>query len=109
MGSEIEETVKALTEFESELDIAKATASESRRRILNEAAEWAESARAQALSKAQQLASELVSKARSEAEGDAAEIRERGARSLRTFEASISKKKGKAVERAVALLLGELK
>jgi len=109
MNSAIEETVKALAEFESELDRAKAEASKSKKQLLKDASDWAKSAKASAISKAQQMASDTVAEARSEAEREADAIRKKGESSLKAFESSISRKKTKAVEAVVARLLGESK
>ena len=68
MPSAIESTVKALVEFEAELDRAKAEASDAKRRTMKDAADWAEEAKAAALSKAQSIASAGISKAKEDAE-----------------------------------------
>jgi vacuolar-type H+-ATPase subunit H len=106
MTSAIEETVKALTEFESELDRVKAEASETKRRMLKDVSDWAASAKANAVAKAQELAADRVAKARAEAEGDADSIKKKGEASLKTLEASISKHKSKAADMVVARLMG---
>jgi vacuolar-type H+-ATPase subunit H len=107
MSSVIEDTVKALVEFESELDRAKAGASDANKRMLKDAANWAETAKASAISKAQQIASERLARARAEAEREAGSIRKKGESSLKAFEDSISKRKASAAQRVVARLLGE--
>ncbi len=107
MSSAIESTVKALVEFESELDRAKAEASEARRRTVKDAADWAEGARAAAVSKAQQIAAEKVARAKEEAEAEADRIRKKGQADLKEFESSISKKRLKVTALVVARLLGE--
>ncbi len=107
MSSVIEQTVKALVAFESELDQAKTKASESSKKMLKDATSWAESAKASGILKAQQMASETLASARAEAEKEADAIRKTGESSLKSFEASMSRKKGQAVEKVVGLLLGE--
>ncbi len=107
MSSVIEKTVKALVEFESELDKAKAEASEARQKMVKDASNWAESAKANAISRAQQIASETLEKAREEAEKEADAIKKKGETSLQAFEASISRRKAKAAEAVVGRLLGE--
>ncbi len=107
MSSAIEETVKALVGFESQLDRAKVEASEAKRRAAKDANDWAEAAKAAAVSKAQEIASGMLAKAKAEAEAEAARIREKGESDLRAFESSISKHKAKAAEIAAARLLGE--
>ena len=106
MSSAIEATVKALVEFEAELDRAKADLSDAKKRAMKGALDWAEAARASAVSKAQELASAKVAKAREEAEAEAREIREKGEITLKEFEASISKHRAKAVHLAASRLLG---
>ena len=107
MGSLIETTVKALIEFDSELDRAKAEALEVEKKMVKDAVGLAESARSAAISKAQQQVSERLAKARAEGEGEAESIRKKGESSLRSFEASISRRKAKAIEEVVGRLLGE--
>ena len=107
MSSVVEETIKALVEFEAELDKAKSEASESKTRMVKASAEWAASAKATGISKAQQLASRRLAKARTEAESDAAVIKKKEESSIKSFEASISKRKSAAVEHVTARLLGE--
>ena len=106
MSSAIEATVKALVEFEAELESAKAEAADSKRRTMKDALDWAEAARSSAVSKAQEIASERVAKAREEAEAEAGEIREKGAISLREFELSISKHTAEAAELVASRLVG---
>jgi len=107
MGSLIETTVKALIEFDSELDRAKAEALEVEKKMVKDAVGLVESARSAAISKAQQQVSERLAKARAEGEGEAESIRKKGESSLRSFEASISRRKAKAIEEVVGRLLGE--
>lgn len=107
MGSQIEATVKALVEFDSELDRIKAEALEVEKKMVKEAAGLAESAKSTAISKAQQQVSERLVKARAEGEGKAESIRTNGESSLKSFEATISKRKTKAIEKVVGRLLGE--
>ncbi len=105
--SAIEATVKALVEFEAELEIAKGGANEAKRRVLKDAADWADSARASAISKAQGIASDQVAKARAEAEAEAEKIKKRGESELKAFESSISKHRSRAAEMVASRLLGE--
>lgn len=107
MGSLIEATVKALIEFESELDRMKVETLEARRKMVTYAEGLAVSAKLDTISKAQQRVSERLAKARAEAEGEAGSIRKKGESSLRSLEASISKRKAKAIEEVVGRLLGE--
>ena len=107
MGSPVETTLKALVEFESELDGMKVESLEAKQKMLKDAQSLAESAMKQAVSKAQEIASERLAKAKAEAENEAASIRKKGESALKGYEASISKKKAKAAETVVARLLGE--
>lgn len=107
MSSAIEQTVKALVEFEAQLDSAKAEMLEAGKRAVKDASNWAESAKASAVSKAQEIASSNVAKAKAEAEAEAARIREKGSSDLKTFESSIAKNKQRASELVAARLLGE--
>ncbi|MGD0145801.1 MAG: hypothetical protein ABSB53_02990 [Nitrososphaerales archaeon] len=107
MGSQIEVTVKALTEFESELDRIKAEVLEVKKKMVKDAVSLAESAKSTAVLKAQQQVSERLAKARAEGEGEAESIRKKGESSLKSFEATISRRKAKAIEMVVGRLLGE--
>jgi vacuolar-type H+-ATPase subunit H len=107
MSKAIEETLKALAEFESQLDSAKAGASEAKRQMVKEAGELAEKARAAAIAEAQRIVQEMVSKARMEAEAKAESIRNDGLSALKAFEGALSKHKPEAAELATRLLLGE--
>lgn len=109
MSSAIETTIKALVEFEAELDKGKAEATESKKKLIKETTDWAAAAKSKAIAEAQRMASDHLAKARAEAEAEAESIRAKGRASLKTFEETISKHKAKAVEKATALLLGEAK
>ena len=103
----METTVKALIEFESELERTKAEALEAKKKMIKDVVGLAQSARSEAISRAQQQASARLEKARAEADGEAALIRKEGDSALKRFEASISKRKAKATEEVVGRLLGE--
>jgi len=107
MSAAIEATVKALVEFESELEKAKAEASEAKRRAAKDAADWAEAAKASAISKAQEIGARRVADAKAEAEAEAQRIREKGTSDLMAFESSISRHRSKAAELVASRLLGE--
>jgi vacuolar-type H+-ATPase subunit H len=107
LTSVIEQTLKALTEFESELDAAKAEAVEARKKLLKNANDWAAAASSKAMAEAQENASQTIARARAEAEKDAESIRRKGEATLKSFEASISKRKGRAAEIVAARLRGE--
>jgi vacuolar-type H+-ATPase subunit H len=107
LTSVVEETVKALMEFESALDLAKGEASEARKKLQRDAADWSASAKASALQRAQQIASERVAKARSEAEAEAESIRKKGEAASKSFEAAIAKQRSKAAGLVARRLMGE--
>jgi vacuolar-type H+-ATPase subunit H len=107
MGSVIEATVKALIEFESELDRIKAEALEVKKKMVKDAVGLAESAKSEAISKANQQVTERLAKARAEGEGEAESLRSKGESSLKSFEESVSRRKAEAIEEVVGRLLGE--
>ena len=107
MSSAIQDTIRALVEFESTLDQAKSDALETSKVLVKNTGDWAANAKDTAMAKAQRMASERLAKARSEAEREADSIRKKGNASLRLFETSIQKRKAKAIELVVARLLGE--
>src|SRR2546428_3665490 len=71
MAQVIEEAVKALAEFEADLDRIKSDASDAKKRLVKAAADEAEKAKIDALAKAQELANERVRVAKQEAEREA--------------------------------------
>ena len=107
MSSAIEQTVKALVEFEAKLDLAKTELFEAGKRAAKEAADWSETAKASAVSRAQEIASQKVAGARQEAQSEADRIRKKGDADLKAFENSIAKNRGRAAELVAARLLGE--
>jgi len=107
MSRVIEDTLKALTEFESQLDSAKATASDANHRMVREAGEWVETAKAAAIAEAQRLASETVSAARREAEAAAESIKKQGESTMKDLERSLSRHKREAADLVIRRLLGE--
>lgn len=106
MSSAIQDTIKALVEFEAELESARLEAVDSKKKVVKDAGDWAASAKSSALSKAQQFASERLAKAKAEAEKQAEAIRAKGQADLKNFESSISRRKTKAAEYVVGRLLG---
>ena len=107
MSGLVEETLKALAEFESELERAKADAMEARRQMIKNAADWAESAKGNAIRAAKVIASEDVSKARRVAESQAEKIKHDSQESLRGFENTLSQNMKDGTELVLKLLLGE--
>jgi vacuolar-type H+-ATPase subunit H len=107
MTTIVEDTVKALMEFEAELDKINSAASDARKKLVKDASDWAESAKTSAVSKAQETAAGRISSARAEAEAEAVGIRKKGSDSLEKFEGSLSKHMAKSVELVVSRLMGE--
>ncbi len=106
MAELVEATVKALTEFEAELDRIRSEAIDARKATTRNASDWAARAKSEAISKAQGIADQRVAAAREEAEIQASEIRKTGAESLKKFEESISSKKEEAAGLVTKRLLG---
>jgi len=109
LTSSMEQTVKALVEFEAALDSAKSEISESKRRTMKDALDWAEAARSSAIAEATEIAARRVSEAKAEAEAEAKKIRDGGESDLREFEGSISRHGAEAAEFAASRLLGDSK
>jgi vacuolar-type H+-ATPase subunit H len=107
MPQTMADTVKALTEFETDLDGVKADAMDAKKKIVKEAGDWAEAAKTRAIAEAQELASERLSEARAEAQAEAEEIRKQGESSTRKFADLIAKHKAEATELVLKRLLGE--
>jgi vacuolar-type H+-ATPase subunit H len=107
MSTAIEETLKALTEFESQLDSARADASEAKRQMIKLAAEWADAARGAAVAGAQKVAADAISKAKKEAEKEADSIAKKGQVEVKKFKLSLSGHRSKASELVEKMLLGE--
>jgi vacuolar-type H+-ATPase subunit H len=107
MPQSIADTVKALTEFEAELDKVKTEAVEATKKLIKDSADWAEAARNSVIAEAQELASQRLSEAKKEAEAEAEEIRKKGQATTRKFAESISKHKKEASELVLRRLLGE--
>src|SRR2546428_7893514 len=82
MAQVIEEAVKALAEFEADLDRIKSDASDAKKRLVKAAADEAEKAKIDALAKAQELANERVRVAKQEAEREAGGGAEKGGGTL---------------------------
>ncbi len=107
LSSVVEEAVKVLAAFESELDRVKSEALESKKRLLRVAAEEGDRARKGALAKAQAMAEERIAKAREEAETEAAAILEKGKSSLKSLNSRIAKRSDEALELVTNHLLGD--
>jgi vacuolar-type H+-ATPase subunit H len=108
MSTAIEETLKALTEFEAQLDSAKADAAEAKRLMIKNASDWGAAAKASAIADAQRIAAETISAARKEAESEAEKIRKEGQVSMKKLEESLSRRRAAASELVTKRLLGEV-
>jgi vacuolar-type H+-ATPase subunit H len=106
MSNAIESTLKALTDFEAQLNAARDGAADAKRQMTKSAAEWAESARAEAVAEAQKAAAETVAKARREAEKEAKAISEKGKASLKHLEATLASNRSEAASLVRERLLG---
>ena len=107
MSQTIEDTVRALTDFEADLEAAKKEAEDAAKRLAKGTSEWTDAAKKASLEKAQTRADQVVAEAKRGAEEQAEAIKKAGRSDLSKFEQSLSKRKGKAVEVATARLLGE--
>jgi vacuolar-type H+-ATPase subunit H len=107
MNGPIEEALKALAEFEAELDKAKVEAADSRREMIKNATDWAESAKGKAVTEAKIMAADTVSQARKEAESQAGKIKNEGEKTLKGFENTLSRNMDDATELVIRLLTGE--
>ena len=107
MTQAIEEALKALSEFESELDRIKNETVEAKQKLLKLAVEKAESSKSQAIATAQRAAEAELSAARETANKEADNIRRKGQASTERFKSTISKRSEDAVEAVLKTLLGE--
>ena len=107
MSKAIEQAVTALTDFESQLDAAKAEASETKVRMVKSAAEWARSAKETAVAKAQEITARTIAEARAQAGREAVEISKKGEAALKKYEEGMQKRKPEGVELVEKRLLGE--
>ena len=106
MTQAIEDTIKALKEFEEDLNTVKAVAADATKKLVKNAADWAESARRDAISEAQKAADLTVTAARAEGEREVESIRNASQASLEALRGVIMGNKEKAVALAVKRLLG---
>jgi vacuolar-type H+-ATPase subunit H len=107
MSHVVEETVKALVEFEAALDGVRAESTEAKKRMIKDSAEWAASAKSNAIARAQEIAARRLAEARKEAEAEAVSIGKKGDAEMKKFEESISRRKKEAAELVTKRLLGE--
>jgi len=106
MSQAIEETIKALTEFEAELDRIKSDAVEVRKRLVKSGGDWAGEAKTEAITKAQKIAEQRLETARAEAEAEAESIKSAGRATLQSFKETITGHKEEAVQLVTKRLLG---
>ena len=109
MSKVVEETVKALVEFEATLDRVKTEAQDAKKGMVKKSGEWAAAAKAKALAEAQGTADDRLAAARKEAEAEAESIRRKGQDEMKRFEESISKRRKDAADLVTRRLLGEEK
>ena len=108
MTQAIEETIKALTEFEAELEKVKAGANDAKKAMVKNAGDWADAARDEAIAEAQKVAEQKLSAARTEAENEIESIRNASQKSLDDLTRSIANHREQAVQLAMKRLLGEI-
>jgi vacuolar-type H+-ATPase subunit H len=106
MSQVIEETIKALTEFEAELDKTRSDTVEVRKRLAKSAGDWAEEAKTEAIAHAQKIAQQRLETARAEAEAEAESIKSAGRTALQSFKETITGNKKEAVQLVTKRLLG---
>jgi vacuolar-type H+-ATPase subunit H len=109
MAQAIEDTIKALTEFEAELDKVKTDGAEARKNLLKGVAEWAETAKNEAVTEARRTADQTISGARAEAQKGAESIRETGKNSLVSLKETMNSHRDEAVQLVKKRLLGVAK
>ncbi len=107
MTQTIEEALKALSEFESELDRIKSETVEAKQKLLKLASEGAEASKSRAIAAAQRAAETELYSAREGARREADSIRKRGQASTEKFKSALSSRKKDAVEAVLKVLLGE--
>jgi vacuolar-type H+-ATPase subunit H len=106
LSKAIEDTIKTLTEFESELHGVTMEAVESKKRLIKSAGEWAEAAGIETLDKAQKQAEQKLAEARLEAEKEVESIRGTGQASLQNLRETIARHEEEAVHLTMKRLLG---
>lgn len=107
MTSAVEEAIKVLEGFESELERIKEGAIEAKKSLQRKVSGEGENAKREALANVQKIAGERIRKARDEAEREASSIIAKGEQSVERLREQISKKNKEAVELVVKELLGD--
>jgi vacuolar-type H+-ATPase subunit H len=107
MTQAIEEALKALGDFESDLDRIKSETLEAKQRLLKLAFEASETSKNQAIAAARRVAEADLTAAREAADKQADAIRKKGQTSTERFRSSILAHKDDAVDAVLRTLLGE--
>ncbi len=107
MTSAVEDAIKVLEGFESELERIKEEAIEAKKSLLRKVSEEGENAKKEALDSVQSISGERIAKARAEADREASLIMAKGEQSVRKLREQISRKSAEAVELVVKELLGD--
>jgi len=106
MTQAIEDTIKALKEFELELDRVKVGVADAKKKLVKDAGEWADGAKNGAILEAQKAAELKLAAARAEGQREVEVIRKASDASLAALRETIARHKGEAVELVVKRLLG---
>jgi vacuolar-type H+-ATPase subunit H len=107
MAQTVEDTIKALKEFEQDLDRVKATVADAAKKMVKDARDWADSARAAALVEAKKSADLALERAKEEAAHEVHKIGEGSHESLQTLKQTMAAHKIAAAELVLKRLLGE--
>lgn len=106
MTQAIEETIKALKEFELDLDKVKAEAADAKTKLLKDAGDWADAVKREDLQGAQRVAELRLEAARAEGEREVESIKRAAQASLQSLKETLANHKTEAVELVVKKLLG---
>lgn len=106
MTQAIEETIKALKEFELHLDKVKAGVADAKKKLIKDAGDWADAAKGEAILEAQRMAERRLAAARAEGEREVETIKNASQASVQSFKETIASHKKEAVELVVRRLLG---
>jgi vacuolar-type H+-ATPase subunit H len=107
MAQTVEDTIKALKEFEQDLDGVKATVADAGKKMVKDARDWADSARAAALVEAQKAVDLALERAKEEAADEVHKIGEGSQESLQTLRQTMAVHEIVAAELVLKRLLGE--
>jgi vacuolar-type H+-ATPase subunit H len=107
MSSAVEEAIKVLAEFESELEEIREESVDARKRLSKIAKDEGDKAMKLALARAHAIAEEQIRKAREDAEREADSISKKGEEALAGLKEKISKRSEEALRLVSEHLLGD--